>query len=127
VDKKMSKTIWIVDDESRILYTVKHGLEALDKEIHVKTMDRGQTCLDLLGNETPDLILLDLNMPEMSGWLVYDSIRDNPQWNNIPIVFLTARTDDIARKAGKFMADSYLEKPVDIIELKRKIDELVKK
>jgi CheY-like chemotaxis protein len=127
VDKNMSKTIWIVDDESRILYTVKHGLEALDKEINVKTMDRGQTCLDLLENETPDLILLDLNMPEMSGWLVYDSIRDNQQWNNIPIVFLTARTDEIARKAGKFMADSYLEKPVDIIELKRKIDELVKK
>ena len=123
----MSKTIWIVDDESRILYTVKHGLEALDKDIKVKTMDRGQTCLDLLEHETPDIILLDLNMPEMSGWLVYDSIRDNQQWNNIPIVFLTARTDDIARKAGGFMADSYLEKPVDIIELKEKIDELVKK
>jgi CheY-like chemotaxis protein len=122
----MGKKIWIVDDESRILYTVKHGLEALDNDMKVKTIENGQICLKELEQETPDLILLDLNMPEMSGWMVYDSIRDNENWNDIPIIFLTARTDDVARNAGKFMADSFLEKPVDIVELKEKIDGLLK-
>ena len=52
-------------------------------------------------------------MPDMSGWQVYDKIKNNPKWNNIPIVFLTARTDDLARNAGNFLGNEYIEKPID--------------
>ena len=64
-------------------------------------------------------------MPEMSGWSVYDKIRDRVEWQHIPIIFLTARTDKIAIESGKFMGNDYFEKPVDIKELKIRIDQLI--
>ncbi|MCK5342393.1 MAG: response regulator, partial [Candidatus Heimdallarchaeota archaeon] len=74
-----------------------------------------------------DIILLDIMMPEMSGWEVYDKLRDNPAWQDIPIVFLTARTDRIAENAGEFLGDDYIEKPVDIKVLQQRIDRIVEK
>lgn len=108
----------VVDDEPGVLHTIKTGLEAVDKTLEIVTMHNGQECLDHLDETKPDLIILDLMMPEMNGWLTYDKIRDHPQWEHIPIIFLTARTDDIAKKAGNFLVEDYLEKPVDILVLR---------
>jgi len=119
------KRILMVDDEPRVCYTVKNGLELIDDSIEVKTVESGEACFEELKQYQPDLILLDINMPEMSGWLVYDKIRDHEQWTKIPIIFLTARTDQVAKNAGGFMAEDYFEKPVDIRELKKRINELV--
>ena len=121
------KKILMVDDEPRVRYSIKSGLELLDDEIEVKTVENGTACFEELVKEKPNLILLDVMMPEMSGWLVYDKIRDNEEWAHIPIIFLTARTDKIAKEAGKFMGNDYFEKPVDIKELKNRIDQLVEK
>lgn len=115
----------IVDDEPGVLYTVKTGLEAIDDTIKVETMQGGQECLDHLDETNPDLIILDLMMPGMSGWLTYDKIRDQKKWQKTPIIFLTARTDDIARRAGDFLAEDYLEKPVDVHVLKNRIEQLL--
>ena len=117
--------ILMVDDESRVSYTIKNGLELLDDSFEVKTVESGKACFQELEKDIPHLILLDINMPEMSGWLVYDKIRDNENWAHIPIVFLTARTDQIAKQAGDFMAEDYIEKPVNIKELKKRIDEII--
>jgi len=122
-----NKKILMVDDESRVQYSIKSGLELLDDEIEVKTVDNGTACFEELEKEKPNLILLDINMPEMSGWSVYDKIRDRVEWQHIPIIFLTARTDKIATEAGKFMGNDYFEKPVDIKELKIRIDQLIEK
>lgn len=120
--------IMVVDDEPGVLHTIKTGLEAVDDSIEVVTMNNGQECLDHLNELEPDLIVLDLMMPEMNGWLTYDKIRDQQQWQDIPIIFLTARTDDLAKKAGQFMAEDYLEKPVDIFVLRDCIEKhLMKK
>jgi len=73
-------------------------------------------------NITPDIILLDIMMPHMSGWEVFDQIRKNPSWNTIPIVFLTARTDRTAKNAGSFLGEDFIEKPFDIADLKRRIE-----
>ena len=62
----------MVDDEPRVRYTVKNGLELIDESFEVKAVESGKACLNVLKEYTPDLILLDINMPEMSGWLVYD-------------------------------------------------------
>ena len=121
----VKKKILMVDDEPGVIYTVKNGLELLDASFEVQAVDSGTKCFQELEKEIPDLILLDINMPEMSGWLVFDKIRDEKQWAKIPIIFLTARTDQIAKKAGGFMAEDYIEKPVDIKELKKRIDELI--
>ena len=119
------KKILMVDDEPRVLYTVKNGLELIDDSYDVRTVESGKACFKELEQYKPDLILLDINMPEMSGWLVYDKIRDNEEWTKIPIIFLTARTDQIAKNFGGFMAEDYIEKPVDIKELKKRVDQLI--
>ncbi|MFO8078641.1 MAG: response regulator, partial [Thermoplasmatota archaeon] len=66
-------------------------------------------------------------MPGMSGWEVFDTLKDNPSWKNIPIVFLTARTDDLAEDAGKFLGEDYIEKPFEIDELIKRVDKIIEK
>ena len=53
-------------------------------------------------------------MTEMSGWEVFDKIKSNPSWAHIPVVFLTARTDNIASEYGSVLAEGFIEKPFDI-------------
>jgi len=119
----MVKTIMVVDDEPGVIYTIKQGLEHADPEYRVITANSGKQCLELLGmSPTPDLILLDIMMPEMSGWETLKKIKENSSWNDISIVFLTARTDPYAKNAGGFLADDYIEKPFEIHELKKRID-----
>ena len=126
--EEMVKTVVVVDDDPGIGYTLKNGLENLDSNFSVITVERGQKCLELLeNNQIPDIILLDVMMPEMSGWEILNRIKQNPSWEKIPIIFLTARTDDIAKNAGNFLAEDYIEKPCEIPELKRRIDKLINK
>ena len=97
----MMKKILVVDDDPGVRYTVKSGLETVDDTYKVISIDSGFECLKYLkNNDTPDIILLDVMMPGMSGWETFDKIRDNTEWKKIPIVFLTARTDEIAKNAG---------------------------
>jgi len=93
----------VVDDEEDQLFTVKKTLEYADKEFNVITINNGANCLQYLkNNDLPNLILLDIMMPEMTGWELYDKIKENNEWREIPIVFLSARTDDTAENAGKY-------------------------
>jgi len=64
-------------------------------------------------------------MPEMSGWETYDEIKENEAWGKIPIVFLTARTDKIARDAGDFLGEDYIEKPFEIDNVVERIDKIL--
>jgi DNA-binding response OmpR family regulator len=77
--------------------------------------------------EMSDLIILDIMIPDMSRWKVYDIIRDNPSWRDIPIVFLTARKDKVAENAGQFLGGDFIEKPIEINELKRRINKVLGK
>jgi CheY-like chemotaxis protein len=121
------KRILMVDDESDQIFTVKTALESFTNgEYEIVPANSGQQCLDLLNNNlVPDLILLDIMMPEMSGWELFDKLKDNPEWKDIPIVFLTARTDRIAENAGEFLGEDYIEKPIEMDELKRRIDKVL--
>ena len=119
----------LVDDEEDQLFGIKKALEKkYGDEYKVIPARNGAECFELLKhNETPDLILLDIMMPEMSGWEVFDKLKDNPSWKDIPIVFLTARTDRIAENAGEFLGDDFIEKPVKTEELKNRIDKVLEK
>jgi len=120
----MVKKIMIVDDNPDILLSIKNGLEVVAGDYEVIGVESGEKCLELLETETPDLILLDIMMPEMSGWETFDKLKGNASWGKIPVVFLTARTDRVAKNAGGFLGDDYIEKPFEIAELKRRIDEI---
>jgi CheY-like chemotaxis protein len=122
------KKIMIVDDEKDQIFSVKTGFEtAFPKKYEIIGADSGKKCFKLLEkNIIPDLILLDIMMPEMDGWEVFDKLRASQKYKNIPVIFLTARSDALASDAGKMIAEDYIEKPIDIDELKDRIDNVLK-
>lgn len=123
----MNKKILVVDDDPTQTATVKLVLEK-SNEYDVTIANSGIECLNQLkNNKIPDVILLDIMMPEMNGWQVFERLKENESWNHIPIIFLTARTDDIARNAGSFLGEDYIEKPYDVEDLKKRIDTIFNK
>jgi CheY-like chemotaxis protein len=126
--EKMIK-IMLVDDEKDQIFCIKAGFEELfGKEYEIIPADSGKQCIKLLEkNIVPDIILLDIMMPKMNGWEVFDKLRANKEWKKIPVVILTARSDGFAEHAGGLIADDFIEKPIDIKELKTRIDNVIKK
>lgn len=121
----MVKKVIVVDDNPDVIFSVKNGLEDISPDYQITGVESGEKCLELLQTESPDLILLDIMMPGMSGWKTYDKIKENDTWKNIPIVFLTARTDKVAKNAGGFLGEDYIEKPFDIDDLRGRIDKIL--
>ena len=118
----------VVDDEEDITFSVKNGLERLDTEFQVTCVNSGTECLELLKkNQIPDLIIIDIMMPEMNGWQLLNRIREKPDWKKIPLIFLTAKTDEFSKTFGKTLVKDYIEKPFDLNDLKTRIDEIIKK
>ena len=122
---KDKKVIMLVDDNPDLLYSVKKGLESFEG-YEVITVESGRKCLQLLKNIKPDLVLLDIMMPGMDGWDVCAKIKNDKKTENIPIVFLTAKTDPISKSMGTLASADYITKPFDIKVLKRRIDSVIR-
>jgi len=117
------KKIIIVDDNRDLTRAVKRRLEKMDDNYDVACADGGKDCFNLLKDgQKPDLILLDIMMPEMDGWNVAAELKKNPEWKSIPIVFLTAKTDSSSKTYGRIVSADYIEKPFEMDDLKRRID-----
>ena len=123
----MKKKIMIVDDEPDQVYTIQQFFEFSGK-YEVVGANGGMECIELLKNEKlPDLILLDIMMPEKSGWDVFAQLKEKTEWREIPIIFLTALTDEFSKGFGSISADDYIEKPYDLDELKLRIEKVLNK
>ena len=122
------KKIMIVDDEKDQIFSVKTGFEtAYPNKYEIIGAESGKKCFQLLEKKViPDIILLDIMMPTMNGWEVFDKLRASQKYKNIPVIFLTARSDGLATKAGSMIADDYIEKPIEIEELKDRIENVLK-
>src|SRR5512143_4075172 len=107
--------ILIADDEQDIVEMVKYNLA---KEGYgVLTASDGARALEQ-ARHRPDLILLDVMMPELDGWEVLKRLRQDPRTADIPVVFLTARSGDIDEVLGlELGADDYIIKPISIPKL----------
>ena len=122
------KKIVIVDDEPDQIFTLKKMLESESDKYNLIGAENAMECLQLLKNgENPDIIFLDIMMPGMSGWELFERIKENIEWKDIPIVFLTARTDNVAIKAGNFLGEGFINKPYDIKEIVKIIEEKTNK
>lgn len=108
----MSKQkILLVDDEKDILELVSFNLEKEGYE--VQTALNGRKALELARQSTPDLVLLDVMMPEMDGMETCRELREDPKLKNVLIAFLTARNEDYSQIAGfDAGADDYISKPI---------------
>jgi putative two-component system response regulator len=118
------KNILVVDDEDDILFTIKYGLEKINKEYKIKTVKNGSECINILNENTPDLILLDLMMSNMNGWQVLDIILGKPEWRNIPVFIITGAGNDEFKEQAEDLGITYIEKPFNLNLLEEKIDEL---
>ncbi len=123
------KKIMLVDDEQDQIFSIKTGFEQeYPNEYEIIGVESGKKCFKLLEKSVkPDLILLDIMMPDMNGWEVFDKLRADQSWKKIPVIFITARSDDLAANAGAMIADDYIEKPIDIKDLKTRIENVLNK
>ena len=103
--------VMVVDDEPDIVELFLLMLD--DPDYDVTTASGGNDCLEKLKQDVPDLILLDLIMPDLDGWEVLNRIRQDERLKSIPVVILTAKqlTADVAHKKAPHITE-YLVKPV---------------
>jgi two-component system alkaline phosphatase synthesis response regulator PhoP len=102
--------ILVIDDETNILRLVRDYLQQAG--YHVITAANATTGLHALRHEIPDLLVLDLGLPDQDGWDLTRLIRSDRQLNNLPIIMLTARVEDSDRIIGlELGADDYITKP----------------
>jgi len=113
----LDKLIFIVDDNE---VNLTAGAAALEDEFRVLTMPSAKKMFDLmeLQNQVPDLILLDVEMPDMNGLIALSELRKREKWENIPVIFLTGWADDgLESDALDIGADDMVGKPFDPAEL----------
>ena len=117
------KKIMVVDDNEDIITYIKKGFEDIESGYEIIESCGGESCIEILKKgEIPDLILLDIMMPDLNGWRVFKIIKENNLWERIPVVFLTAKTDNFSKGFGKLIAHAFIEKPFEIDDLKQRID-----
>lgn len=121
----MPKRIMVVDDEENLLELVKTLLE--QEGFEVITASSGKECLEKLKKVKPDLILLDVMMPGMTGREVLEKIRENPKTKGLKVAFLTVVRYSEASKANmeRLKVADYITKPFDNKDLIRRVKRLV--
>lgn len=121
----MSK-ILIVDDEKDIVDLISYNLEK-EKFSTVKAYD-GETALKLVKTQKPDLMILDLMLPNVNGLDVCRAIRHNPETVGLPIIMLTAKSDEVDKIIGlEVGADDYVTKPFSIKELIARVRSILRR
>lgn len=118
------RRVLVVDDDASIrrLLEVSLGTEGFE----VTTARDGADGLASALVDPPDVVVLDVMMPELDGFSVASRLRDNPRTAGLPIVFLSARTQDAALARGRELgAAAYVTKPFDIFDLCELVHELI--
>jgi len=111
--------VWIVDDDEEMSRAVGLMLNLLDCDT-TSFLTVRSAVQSLLTGKMPDLIILDMNLPEVSGLDMLEFLRRRPEWKNLPVVMLSSESaDSIVDQALELGADSYVMKPVTIEELEK--------
>ena len=118
--------ILIIEDEAGLVALLKYNLE---KQGHqVASVSDGALALDTIKTQKPDLILLDWMLPHVSGIEICKQIRQHHQLRHIPLIMLTARSDEADKVQGLLLgADDYLTKPFSVPELLARIQALLRR
>ena len=120
----MVKRILIADDEPNIVVSLEFLMKQRGYDIRV--VSNGADALEAVGAFRPDLILLDVMMPRVSGYDVCQKVRENPEWQGIKIIMLSAKGRDVEVTKGIAMgADAYVTKPFSTRDLIAKVGEML--
>jgi two-component system response regulator VicR len=122
---KVAKRILCIEDESEMIDLIRlilgrHGFE-------VKGATSGAEGLSLIRKELPDLVLLDLMMPDMDGWEVYQQMKADEKTKRIPVIVVTAKAQSIDKVLGLHIAkvDDYIPKPFSPQDLVDSVDKVL--
>ena len=111
----MRPKILIVDDEAHIRMLIEQTLEELEDEgVNFLTAENGEEALEIISEEKPNLVFLDVMMPKMNGMEVCRRVKKELGLNDVYIVLLTAKGQELDRQKGQEVgADVYMTKPFD--------------
>ncbi len=111
----------VVEDEQDIAGLIKHTLER-EGDLAIDIVSTGDAALKAVSEQAPDLLILDLNLPVLSGLEVCRILRSRPATSRVPIIMVTARTSESDRVTGLDVgADDYITKPFSLRELSARV------
>lgn len=120
----MKKKVLIVDDEPNIIVPLQFLMEQNGYRVMVAAT--GEEAMETVAMRKPDLILLDIMLPGVDGYQVCQNIRENPQWEGIKVVFISAMGRDVdVAKGLALSADAYITKPFAIADVVEKVNHLL--
>jgi CheY-like chemotaxis protein len=121
--EKVAPTILIVDDEGDFIELVKFRLAALGCEFLVA--NDGVQALSQARQYKPDLILLDILLPDLDGLSVCEILKRQPATKKIPIIFMSALSSGVTKRTVAIQAEDFFTKPLDLPRLERRVGELL--
>jgi two-component system KDP operon response regulator KdpE len=117
--------ILIVDDAPEVIESVRLGFTLQWRDVEIVSALDGQSGLDLVETEVPDIVLLDIGLPDVDGFQIVRSIRE---FSDVPIVMLTARDDAMDKVKGlELGADDYVTKPFNHLELLARVNAVLRR
>lgn len=122
---KIKKLVLTIEDQPAIAELLGFLLDAT--ELDVKRSDNGAEGLEMIQKLKPDLVIMDVMMPTMDGWQVFDTVRQDEATQNIPIIMLSVARQDPERRVsfrGSHL-DFYMTKPFDVVSLRRLVQEVL--
>lgn len=121
------KQIWIVDDDEEMARAVTLMLKLLDCETR-HFLNARLAAKALLEGKRPELLILDINMPEVNGIMMLEFVRQRPEVKNMPVIMLSSEATDLQiDEAMNKGADAYVTKPVSLEELEVAMNSAFKK
>ena len=120
----MSKKILLIDDSINLIQVIKKRFEFELAGVEVYTATNGKDGLEIAFQEKPDLILLDINMPDLNGDEVLTQLKSSEDTKNITVIILTARGPEKRNKYISLGATDYIPSPFDTSEIVQKVRDL---
>ncbi len=121
--KGKNKKVLVVDDDPVVIRLVKEILK--NQGYTVETAKDGIDAMVLVKKERPDLIVLDIMMPELNGYDVLRTLKFADEYKDIPVLLLTAREQELDKRIGEMMGIDYLQKPVNREAFIEKIQNII--
>ncbi len=122
----MKPTVFSVEDDLNIQNVIKIALE--NSQFEIVNFENGKSLFHSLEEQTPDLFLLDIMLPDMDGLEIVKKLKKNDKYKNIPIMIISAKSSEIDRVIGIDLgADDYLVKPFGVLELVSRVKALLRR